>query len=82
MHPNGIANQMQYLYQNLPVELIEPNHKKLAYSICFFHSVINELQKYQSLGWTIPYEFNTADFINSIKILKEIVESPLSIKNY
>ena len=30
----------------------------------------------------MPYSFNTADFGNSIKILKEIVESPLNLKNY
>ncbi len=50
--------------------------------MCLFHSVINELLKYDSQGWNMPYEFTSADFSNSIKTLKEIVECPLNLKNY
>lgn len=73
---------MKYLYEQFPVELIEPDHKKLGYSLCLFHSVINELQKYQYFGWNIPYEFITSDFINALKILKETLENPSNLKNY
>lgn len=73
---------MKYLYEEFPIEMKEIPHKKLGFSLCLFHSVVNELKKYQSLGWTTPFDFSSADFLNSIKILKELLESRANLNNF
>ncbi len=71
--PNGIKNTMKYLQNHINVELSHPNHKKIAYSLCLFHSIINDLLKYKPYGWSMDYQFNTCDFTNALKFLKDIV---------
>ncbi len=37
-------------------------YKKLLYALVYFHSVVLERKKFQSLGWNVPYSFNDSDF--------------------
>merc|ERR1711871_570477 len=38
-----------------------PQWRTLLFSLCFLHSSIMERRKFGSLGWCIPYEFNSSD---------------------
>lgn len=38
-----------------------PWWKRIIFSLCFFNAVINERKVYGTLGWNIPYKFNSSD---------------------
>jgi dynein heavy chain len=62
------------------MERIEtPLWRKLLFNLCFLHSIIYERRKYGSLGWCIPYEYNTNDLSACIMFLeKHLYAGPIS----
>eukprot|EP00698_Gefionella_okellyi_P021811 TRINITY_DN713_c0_g5_i1.p1 TRINITY_DN713_c0_g5~~TRINITY_DN713_c0_g5_i1.p1 ORF type:complete len:2528 (-),score=851.46 TRINITY_DN713_c0_g5_i1:18-6647(-) len=68
--PRGLRQNLIRLYSLIPEQAFRDNegqqwhskYKKLLFALCFFHSVLLERRKFQTLGWNIPYEFNDSDF--------------------
>ena len=59
---------------------------RLIFSLCFFHSLIQERKSFGSLGWNIPYEFTQSDLRISAKQIKVFLDKnndiPLEALNY
>lgn len=67
--PSGIRAGLKRTYGNISQDLLDYSESKyylpLVYAISFFHTIVQERRKYGALGWNIPYEFNSADWLAS-----------------
>ncbi|CCW68744.1 unnamed protein product [Phytomonas sp. Hart1] len=64
--PMGLRANVSRSYYGLADTDLDVTHdpasyKKLAFSLCLFHGVIQERRKFGSLGFNISYEFNDSD---------------------
>lgn len=68
--PPGVKRNLQNLFtanqgvvseQLFEDSSLHKDWKKLVYSACFFHAVLQERRKFGSFGWNTPYEFITPD---------------------
>ena len=68
--PNGIRANIMRTYATFNEDFLNscpkrPSEwKKLLFSLCLFHAVIQERRKFGALGWNIAYEFTEVIIVN------------------
>uniref|UniRef100_A0A0A9VY83 Dynein heavy chain 2, axonemal n=2 Tax=Lygus hesperus TaxID=30085 RepID=A0A0A9VY83_LYGHE len=72
--PKGLKANMKRLYNNITDDRLDSckcqeKFRKLVFSLCWFHALMIERKKFQTLGWNVDYSFNDADFEVSFNIL-------------
>lgn len=93
--PNGLKNNLKQNFSAggfVNKKLFEnpengPNWKRLVFSIGFIHALIHERKKFGTLGWNLPYEFNSSDFEVAILQLQSVlttnpVDVPFNVLKY
>lgn len=65
----GIRAGLLATYSSMNQEMLDqsdsPQYIPLIYTVSFLHTVVQERRKFGPLGWNIPYEFNSADWLAS-----------------
>nr|XP_051677372.1 dynein axonemal heavy chain 14 isoform X4 [Oryctolagus cuniculus] len=56
-----------------------PWWKKLLFTVCFTHAVINERRSYGTSGWNIPYLFSSSDVEVATKVLGNVLTPPAEV---
>merc|ERR1712072_1211955 len=92
--PKGLRANLVGSYSAAPIAnpgYLESNAKpekfrKLCYSLCIFHALLQERRLYGPLGWNIPYGFNESDMLISLQqlfaFLEENEETPFKALKY
>lgn len=67
--PSGVRAGLLRTYSSMNQDMLDysdqPQYIPLIYGISFLHTVVQERRKFGPLGWNIPYEFNSADWLAS-----------------
>ncbi|OMJ81043.1 hypothetical protein SteCoe_18549 [Stentor coeruleus] len=68
--PKGLKANLGRTFQDVTQENYEGctksyEYKRMLYALAFFHAVILERRKFGAIGWNIPYEWMTSDFVTS-----------------
>ncbi|KAL1516507.1 hypothetical protein ABEB36_000416 [Hypothenemus hampei] len=72
--PSGIRAGLLRTYTSMNQDMLDYSdawqYIPLVYAISFLHTVVQERRKFGPLGWNIPYEFNSADWLSSCLFLQ------------
>ncbi|XP_028156116.1 dynein heavy chain 8, axonemal [Ostrinia furnacalis] len=67
--PSGIKAGLMRTYDSMSQDFLDysdsPFYLPMIYTLSFLHTVVQERRKFGPLGWNIPYEFNSADWLAS-----------------
>jgi len=79
--PQGLRSNLQRSYANMPENFLTSSRKpvpwrQLAYSLSFFHAIIQERSKFGPLGWNISYGFSDGDLSCALETLHMFLDLP------
>jgi dynein heavy chain len=89
--PRGLRSNILGTYEALEWNEIEESTKpdavkRLLFSFCFFHAIVQDRRKFGPIGWNIAYAFTNEDLMVCRKQLKIFIESyddvPYKVLNY
>ncbi|KAJ8735708.1 hypothetical protein PYW07_007328 [Mythimna separata] len=77
--PSGIKAGLMRTYDSMGQDFLDysdsPFYLPLIYTISFLHTVVQERRKFGPLGWNIPYEFNSADWLSSCMFVQNHLDA-------
>jgi len=89
--PSGLKQNVLGTYEALDWTQVDESTKpdkvkRLLFSFCFFHAIVQDRRKFGPIGWNIAYAFTNEDLMVCRKQLKIFVEDyeevPYKVLNY
>ncbi|KAG4073254.1 hypothetical protein HA402_008600 [Bradysia odoriphaga] len=72
--PSGVRAGLERTYGSMSQDFLDysdsPYYLPLIYAVSFMHTVVQERRKFGPLGWNIPYEFNSSDWLASCMFMQ------------
>ncbi|XP_049886262.1 dynein axonemal heavy chain 8 [Pectinophora gossypiella] len=77
--PSGIKAGLMRTYDSMSQDFLDysdsPFYLPMIFTVSFLHTVVQERRKFGPLGWNIPYEFNSADWLSSCMFVQNHLDS-------
>ncbi|VDL90310.1 unnamed protein product [Schistocephalus solidus] len=76
--PEGLRSGLAKTYSDISQDFLDAcvsiQWKVALYAVAFLHSTVEGRRKFSPIGWSVPYEFNQADFDASIEFIRSHID--------
>ncbi len=67
---SGLAKTFSDISQDFLDACVSVQWKVILYAVAFLHRTLEERRKFTPIGWSVPYEFNLADYSASVEFVR------------
>lgn len=76
--PEGLRSGLTKTFSDISQDFLDAcvsvQWKVILYAVAFLHRTLEERRKYTPIGWSVPYEFNLADYSASVEFMRSHID--------
>ena len=82
--PEGLRSGLIKTFTDITQDFLEAcvsiHWKVVLYAVAFLHRTLEGRRKFAPIGWSVPYEFNLADYTASVEFIRSHIDEIESMK--
>ncbi|VDM33429.1 unnamed protein product [Hydatigera taeniaeformis] len=71
---SGLIRTFSDISQDLLDACVSMHWKVILYAVAFLHRALEGRRKFTPIGWSVPYEFNLADYSASVEFMRSHID--------